>query len=154
MKANVLKITAIVLMLAGSFSCGTKMNIGDEDSTEYLYCLPSSEKRDLIKTLKDEPGYISWRTDPEVDRIWYYYFELETPDSKFSERLHFWTTVGSSDINLDKYDNPNEVIRVKISGNVTNSLSLHKEWRQDCDSGFVTREFNILEVSSIKKVRK
>ena len=158
MKTYFFKITTIALILAGCISCKEKMNDGNEDSiddnkdfTEYLYRLPSSEKRDIIKTFKDEPGFITWRTDPAADRIWYYYFEPAAPDNKFSKRLHFWTAVGKSDVDLDKYVSPNNDIKVKVSGNVTNSLSLHIEWNPDCDCGFATYEFNILEVSSIKK---
>jgi len=143
-------LCVVCLLLSGIFySCTNKI----KDSEDYLYCLTCTEKRDVIETLKDEPGYITYRTDPAIDRVCYYYFEPSTPKNKFSERLHFWTTVGSPDVNLDKYVFPYKVIKVEISGNVTDSLSLHREWREDCDCGLITREFNILEVSSIKIVK-
>jgi len=139
-KVNVFKITTIVLMLSGSFSC--------EDSIEYLYRLPSSEKREIIKIFKDEPGFVLSKTDDVADRIWYYFFVPETPDDTFSEQLYFWTKTGSPEDDLYKYISPYKEIKVKISGNVTNSISLHKERGQD---GVVTNEYNILEVLSIKE---
>jgi hypothetical protein len=122
-----------------------------DSDDEYLYRLPPCENEKILKTFKDEPGFITYVTDPAVDRVCYYHFTPAISDSAFSESLHFWTT-SLPDVNLEKYVNhPNEI--VYVSGNVTNCLSTIRWWGADCDC-LVAFEYNILKLSSIKKVKE
>jgi len=142
------KQNGIVVTVYIVFVCFV-MTTACKSDREYIYSLSSCENKQIIQTFKDEPGFIKCTADPSVDRILYYFFEPLSTNTEFSEQLHFWTTNPKNDAILDKY--ANKEIVVKISGDVTNCLSHINFFNPDCDCGLTTYEYNILDVSSIKK---
>jgi hypothetical protein len=80
MKTNILKITAMTLMLAGGFgSCGEKGTIINIENSDYASC----EDKKIVKVLKDEPVYIRKHCFEHVGRIDTFYFDLVNSHSEF-----------------------------------------------------------------------
>ena len=116
---------------------------------DYINENTSCENKTILKTFKDEPGFIRGSTDPIVDRTFYYFFEPLSPSNDFSEQLFLWLEAGTTpDRCLDKLvKDPNLV--VTVSGNVTNCL--FKIQRTDNGELLVDREYNVLELVTIKQ---
>ena len=114
-----------------------------KDMIDY-YSFPNCEDRQIIKTFKDELGYIKCGNHPSVDAIFYSFFEPLAQYEEFSKQLFLGFTSGSLDT-LNKYCGT----LVKVSGNVTNCFIPIDVIDSETDQRFYY-VCNILELESIE----
>jgi len=124
-------------------SCNNNNDINNELNEKGIACC---ENKKTLKTFKGERGIIKCRTDPSVDRLFYYFFEPLSSYREFSNLLLVEVKGGiQGESNLDKYINK----IVLIDGNITNCLYQIREFPcGDCPSTMV--DYNILELVSVK----
>ena len=106
----------------------------------------SCENKQIIKVLKDEPGYIKNISFNSTDFRYFFVFEPIHRDPKLTIQLHVCSIV-----DLENYQIAATGKYVTISGNITNCLSEVIDYDPGCRCS-VRYEYNILELSSIKEV--
>jgi hypothetical protein len=118
----------------------------DNTKQETVNCFKCGSK-EIIKTMKDNRGYMQGRTTAVVDRVSYYLFETVDTDTGLPIQYVVCT-------NIDLYEYSTEKL-VVISGNVIACQFPFRDYiySSDCEC-MVPIEYNILELKSIKFVEK
>jgi hypothetical protein len=129
---NILKLTAILLILAGSFSCGEK-----EKEPNNTCC---EKEEEIVKVLKDEPAYVKYNQLVES-----FTFELAAQynEESFSSSGRFFLPCGNSIPEEYQIDE----LPVSISGDVI----WCSEWSDPTVKLMPLYKFKLLNIQSRKK---
>ncbi|MDR1552570.1 MAG: hypothetical protein LBS69_03780 [Prevotellaceae bacterium] len=133
---NTLKITAILLILAGMIvACGKEK--------EDISCT-TCDNKEIIMVLDDEPVHIKEITFPATDVFGFFVFELDIQYNGVNSKF----IVPCNKI-PDKYHI--DGLSVKISGNITNCIHRIYDYLPSTDIAEpFTYEYNIFELKSIR----
>jgi len=142
---TLLKIMAFSAILLGQ--AGIMASCEKKDKKNKILLKADCKEKKVLRVLTNELGFIRVTTDPAINRLCYYFFEPIVHIDSVSLKLH----IDTDGCNID----PTSPIQkfevgqlVRVSGNVTNCLSLIYGWCENSER-LVMREYNILELTSI-----